>query len=46
MKTWNVEITKLPYGYYIIRRYGPNVVREWRKTMAEATALKKKWEAI
>ena len=46
MKTWTVEITKLASGYYITRRYGPNVVREWRQTIKEATALKKQWEAI
>ena len=43
MKT--VSIIKLHKGYYIEKRIGSNVTREWRKTKATAEALKEKWEA-
>ena len=46
MKTWLVEITKLSNGYYVTRRYGPNVVRKWCADIKKATALKKEWEAL
>lgn len=42
MKT--VSIIKLSNGYYIEKRIGPNVTREWRKTKTAAEALKKAWE--
>lgn len=38
-----VEIIKLGNGYYVERRIGPNVTREWRKTKKAADELKKKW---
>lgn len=41
----NVSIIKLRNGYYVEKRIGPNVTREWRKTKKSAENLKKEWEA-
>ena len=41
----SVSVIKLSNGYYIEKRIGPNVTREWRKTKKAAEALKKEWEA-
>lgn len=41
----SVNIIKLSKGYYVEKRIGPNVTREWRKTKADADKLKKEWEA-
>ena len=41
----SVSIIKLSNGYYVEKRFGPNVMREYRKTETAAKALKKKWEA-
>lgn len=41
----SITIIKLPKGYYVEKRYGGNVTREWRKTKAAAEALKKEWSA-
>ena len=41
----SVSIIKLSKGYYIEKRYGCNVTREWRKTKKAAEDLKKEWEA-
>ena len=41
----SVSIIKLSNGYYVERRIGCNVTREWRKTKKAAEALKKEWEA-
>ena len=41
----SVSIIKLHKGYYIEKRIGCNVTREWRKTKTAAEALKKEWEA-
>jgi len=38
-----IEMIKWGKGYYIIRRFGGNVVREWRKTKKEAEKLMKEW---
>lgn len=43
MKT--VSIIKLHKGYYVEKRVGPNVTREWKKTKTAANELKKEWEA-
>ena len=40
----SVSIIKLSKGYYVEKRIGCNVTREWRKTKASAEALKKEWE--
>lgn len=42
MKT--VEIIKWNKGYYVTKRIGCNVTREFVKTKKAATDLKKKWE--
>lgn len=41
----SVSIIKLHKGYYVEKRIGCNVTREWCKTKTTADALKKKWEA-
>lgn len=41
----SVSIIKLPKGYYVEKRIGCNVTREWRKTKTAAEKLKKQWEA-
>ena len=41
----SVSVIKLHNGYYIEKRIGPNVTREWRKTKKDADKLKKEWEA-
>ena len=41
----SVSIIKLSKGYYVEKRIGPNVTREWKKTKKDADDLKKKWEA-
>lgn len=41
----SVSIIKLSKGYYIEKRIGCNVTREWRKTKKAAEDLKKTWEA-
>lgn len=41
----SVSIIKLNKGYYIEKRIGCNVTREWRKTKKAAEDLKKAWEA-
>ena len=43
MKT--VEIMKWGKGYYVTKREGCNVQREWCKTKKDAEALQKKWSA-
>lgn len=43
MKT--VSIIKLSNGYYVEKRIGCNVTREWKKTKTAAEKLKKQWEA-
>lgn len=40
----SVNIIKLHKGYYVEKRCGCNVTREWKKTKAEADKLKKEWE--
>lgn len=42
MKT--VNIIKLNKGYYVEKRIGPNVTREWFKTKTKADEKKKEWE--
>ena len=41
----SITIIKLSKGYYIEKRIGCNIIREWRKTKSAAEALKKEWEA-
>lgn len=41
----SISIIKLDKGYYIEKRIGCNITREWRETETEAENLKKKWEA-
>lgn len=41
----SVSIIKLGKGYYVEKRIGCNITREWKKTKTEAEKLKKKWEA-
>ena len=43
MKT--VSIIKLHKGYYVEKRIGCNVTREWFKTKKAADNRKKEWEA-
>ena len=40
----SVNIIKLSKGYYVEKRIGCNVTREWVKTQKAANELKKKWE--
>lgn len=40
-----VEIIKLHKGYYVEKRIGCNVTRQWCKSMKAAEILKKMWEA-
>lgn len=41
----SVSIIKLHKGYYVEKRIGPNVTREWYKTKKAAEEKKKAWEA-
>ena len=43
MKT--VSIIKLHKGYYVEKRIGCNITRQWVKTKKAADDLKKEWEA-
>lgn len=40
-----VEIIKMPKGYYVKSVYGAHIKMEFVKTKKEAEALYKKWQA-
>ena len=40
----NVEIIKMPKGYYVKSTYGAHKQMKWVKTEKEAKALAKEWK--